>query len=47
MPNWGTSGQLSEAEIDMMARYLQHEPPVPPEWGMKEMKGTWKVSVPP
>ncbi|MCB1868551.1 MAG: c-type cytochrome, partial [Gammaproteobacteria bacterium] len=47
MPNWGTSGQLSEAEIDMMARYLQHEPPVPPEWGLKEMKGTWKVSVPP
>jgi nitrite reductase (NO-forming)/hydroxylamine reductase len=47
MPNWGTSGQLSEAEIDMMASYLQHEPPVPPEWGMKEMKGTWKVSVPP
>ncbi len=47
MPNWGTSGQLSEAEIDMMAKYLQHEPPVPPEWGMKEMKGTWKVSVPP
>ena len=47
MPNWGTSGQLSEAEINMMAKYLQHEPPVPPEWGMKEMKGTWKVSVPP
>ena len=47
MPNWGTSGQLSEAEIDMMARYLQQEPPVPPEWGLKEMKGTWKVSVPP
>ena len=47
MPNWGTSGQLSEAEIDMMAKYLQHEPPVPPEWGLKEMKGTWKVSVAP
>lgn len=46
MPNWGTSGLLSEAEIDIMARYLQHEPPVPPEWGMKEMKDTWKVIVP-
>ena len=47
MPNWGTSGALTEAEIDMMARYLQHEPPVPPEWGMKEMKASWKVIVPP
>ena len=46
MPNWGTSGDLTEAEVDMMARYLQHEPPLPPEWGMAEMKGTWKVIVP-
>jgi len=46
MPNWGTSGDLTEEEIDMMARYLQHEPPTPPEWGMKEMKETWKVLIP-
>jgi nitrite reductase (NO-forming)/hydroxylamine reductase len=46
MPNWGTSGDLTEKEIDMMARYLQHEPPTPPEWGMKEMKDTWKVLIP-
>ncbi len=46
MPNWGTSGVLSDKEIDIMARYLQHEPPQPPEWGMAEMKGTWKVTVP-
>ncbi len=47
MPNWGTSGQLSPEEVDLMARYLQHEPPQPPEWGMKEMKASWKLSVPP
>ncbi|HHI76297.1 MAG TPA: c-type cytochrome, partial [Gammaproteobacteria bacterium] len=47
MPNWGTSGELSPAQVDLMARYLQHEPPVPPEFGMKEMKATWKVLVPP
>jgi len=47
MPNWGTSGDLTDAEIDAMARYLQHEPPLPPEWGMTEMKGSWKVVVPP
>lgn len=46
MPNWGTSGDLTEAEIDIMARYLQHEPPLPPEWGMKEMKDSWKVLIP-
>jgi nitrite reductase (NO-forming)/hydroxylamine reductase len=47
MPNWGTSGDLTEEEIDMMARYLQHEPPIPPEFGMEEMKATWKVLVEP
>ncbi|MBK9468895.1 MAG: c-type cytochrome [Gammaproteobacteria bacterium] len=46
MPNWGTSGQLSEKQIDIMARFLQNEPPTPPEWGMKEMKDSWKVLVP-
>ena len=47
MPNWGTSGDMTEAEIDMMARYLQHPPPLPPEFGMAEMKDTWRVLVPP
>lgn len=47
MPNWGTSGELSEAEVDLMARYVQQTPPQPPEFGMPEMKQTWKVIVPP
>ncbi len=47
MPNWGASGELNEAEVEMMARYLQHEPPQPPEYGIKEMKATWRVVVPP
>ena len=46
MPNWGTSGEFTEEQIDIMARFLQHEPPTPPEWGMKEMKETWEVYVP-
>jgi nitrite reductase (NO-forming)/hydroxylamine reductase len=46
MPNWGTSGDLTEEEIAMMANYLQHEPPTPPEWGMDEMKASWKVLIP-
>ena len=47
MPNFGTSGTLSEADIDLMARYLQHEPPIPPEFGLSEMKAAWKVIIPP
>lgn len=47
MPNWGTSGELNEKEVDLMARYIQQTPPTPPEFGMAEMKATWKVVVPP
>ena len=47
MPNWGTSNALTEQEVDVMTRYIQHEPPTPPEFGMKEMNATWKVIVPP
>lgn len=46
MPNWGSSQEMTEAEIDAMARFLQHEPPQPPEFGMAEMLDTWKVHVP-
>ena len=47
MPNWGTSGELTEKEVDLMARYVQQTPPMPPEFGLKEMKETWKVLVAP
>ena len=46
MPNWGTSGDLSKKQINMMARYLLNEPVQPPEFGMKEARATWKVIVP-
>ncbi|MBE9562774.1 MAG: c-type cytochrome [Proteobacteria bacterium] len=47
MPAWGASGDLTEAEVDLMARYIQHEPPVPPEYSMADMKASWKVLIPP
>ena len=47
MPNWGTSGDLNDAEVDLMARYIQQVPPVPPEFGMAQMKGSWKVLIAP
>ena len=46
MPNWGTSGEFTPEQVELMARFLQHEPPKPPEFGMAEMKETWKVYVP-
>ena len=45
MPSW--KGELTEAEIEVMSRYLQHEPPIPPEYGKKEMTDSWKVVVAP
>ena len=47
MPNWGTSGEMSDSDVDLMARYVQQEPPTPPEFGLKEMMATWKVIIPP
>ncbi len=46
MPNWQTSGDLTEKEVDMMARYIQQEPPTPPEFGIKEMQASWKEIIP-
>ncbi|HJV75689.1 MAG TPA: cytochrome D1 domain-containing protein, partial [Noviherbaspirillum sp.] len=46
MPNWQTSGTLTEQQVDMMARYIQQEPPTPPEFGIKEMQETWKELIP-
>ena len=47
MPNWGTSNELTKEQITLMANYIQHTPPTPPEWGMTEMKDSWKVMVKP
>ncbi|WP_247869636.1 nitrite reductase [Herbaspirillum sp. ST 5-3] len=46
MPNWQTSGDLTEKQVDLMARYVQQEPPTPPEFGLKEMQATWKEYIP-
>ena len=47
MPNWGSSGELTPEQVDIMAEFLQQEPPAPPEFGLADMKATWKVLVPP
>ena len=46
MPNFGTGGELTAEHVDLMARFLQHTPPNPPEWGLPEMRNSWTVIVP-
>ena len=46
MPNWGTSGELTKKQINLMARYLLNEPAQPPEFGMAKIRATWKVLIP-
>jgi len=46
MPNWGTSGELTDAQVDLMARYVQQTPPQPPEFSMKDMEASWKEIIP-
>jgi nitrite reductase (NO-forming)/hydroxylamine reductase len=38
---------LTKEEINLMARYIQNAPDVPPEFSMQDMMGTWKVIVQP
>jgi len=45
MPNFDDI--LTKDEIKHLATYLRMTPDVPPEWGMKEMKASWKVLVAP
>ncbi|HEY0837358.1 MAG TPA: cytochrome D1 domain-containing protein [Azospirillum sp.] len=45
MPNFDDI--LTKDEIKNVATYIQMTPDTPPEWGMKEMKGSWKVAVAP
>ncbi len=47
MPDWGKQGILTKAQTDIMAKYLQNEPPAPPEMSLEQMKATWKVFVKP
>ncbi len=47
MPNWGTSGELTEDQISIMARYILLDPATPPEFGMPQIRDSWKVFVAP
>ena len=47
MPDWGVQGFMTQEETEVMAEYLQLEPPTPPEMSLAQMMETWKVLIPP
>ena len=46
MPGWGKSGELTAAETELMAKYIQIDAPTPPEKSMADMKASHKILVP-
>jgi Cytochrome c, mono- and diheme variants len=38
---------LTKEEIKNISTYIQMTPDTPPEWGMKDLKASWKVVIPP
>ena len=47
MPDWGNQGFMTKEETEIMAEFLQIEPPQPPEMSLDQMLTSWKVLVPP
>jgi nitrite reductase (NO-forming)/hydroxylamine reductase len=47
MPGWGRTGELTKEETALMAKYLQHPAPIPPEFSLKDMKASHKLHVAP
>ncbi|MCK5092206.1 MAG: c-type cytochrome, partial [Gammaproteobacteria bacterium] len=46
MPNFGTSGILSDTDMDNLAAFLQLPPPEAPALPMPEIQASWQVFVP-
>lgn len=46
MPPWGRMGILSEDEINLMASYVQQDPPTPPGLSLEDITKTWSLQVP-
>ncbi len=46
MPDWGKQGILTQAETETMAKFLQNEPPAPPELSLQQMKDSWELITP-
>ena len=46
MPGWGTAGELSPGDIELLARFLQHPPPAPADMDESDIREGWELHVP-
>ncbi len=46
MPDWGKQGVLTQTQTEIMAKFLQNEPPVAPELSLQQMKDSWQLITP-
>ena len=46
MPDWGKQGELTQEQTEIMAEFLQNEPPSPPELSLQQMRNSWKLITP-
>ena len=45
MPAWGEAGILTPEEIELMANFVQLNPPTPPALSLEEITATWNLLV--
>ncbi len=46
MPAWGDAGILTEGEIDLLANFIQLDPPTPPPLDLTQITESWNLVVP-
>lgn len=46
MPDWGKQGFFNQEQTEIMAEFLQNEPPSPPELSLQQMKDSWQLITP-
>lgn len=46
MPDWGKQGVFTQEQTEVMARFLQNEPPAPPELSLQQMEDSWQLITP-
>ena len=45
MPGWGQMGVMTKEETALMVKYIQNEPPIPPQWDMWVRKLPWMADL--
>jgi nitrite reductase (NO-forming)/hydroxylamine reductase len=46
MPDWGKQGVFTQEQTEIMAKFLQMEPPVPLELSLEQMQDSWQLITP-